>query len=168
MAETKVLYSVDTPIAITLTAPLTTGLFRASAVVDNGTTLYMDAQVGGMIGSLGTSWALGDTVDIYLVPTYSDTATDVGGGIGALLGNGDADEVEDTDFVKANLILIATVSPEVTAPTTDQDYHWFTGSIAQYCGGVMPKKWSLLIHNNTGGSVDSGNLSFRGITYTTT
>jgi hypothetical protein len=136
-------------------------------VVDNTSNLYVDFLVGGMIGSLGTSWAAGESVDIYLIGQYSDTATDVGGGIGTGLGNGDAAETQDADFVLENLPLVYSLSPEQTAPTTDQDYHWGPVSIASIAGGVPPKKWSLLIHNNTGGSVDSGNLNYVGIKYTT-
>jgi len=167
MAETKIKYAADSGLAITLTGPLTTDAARASAVFDNTSTLYADVSVGGMIGSVGTTWAATESVDIYLIAQYSDTATDVGGGIGTGLGNGDADETADTDFVLANLPLVASIRPEITAPTTNQDYHWNCGSIAAKNGGVMPKKFSLLVHNNTGGSVDSGNINVVGVTYTT-
>ena len=166
MAETKIKYAADAAIAITLTGPLTAGSFRASALVENGTNLYVDALVGGMIGSAGTSWAAGDSVDFYLIAQYSDTDTDVGGGIGALLGNGDAAEVLDTDFVIENLPLLHTIVPESVAVTTDQDYHWGPVSVARVAG-VMPIAWSILVHNNATGSIDSGNLNYKGITYTT-
>lgn len=167
MAVTKITYAGDSSLAITLTGPLTTGNFRASAVFDNTATNYIDCLVGGMIGSAGTSWVAGDTVDIYLIGQYSDTATDVGGGIGTGLGNGDGAETEDTDFVLDNLPLLYSLSPEGTTPATNQDYHWGPVSIASIVG-AMPKKFSLLVHNNATGSVDSGNINVVGITYTTT
>jgi len=166
MAQTKVTLGADTDVAITLTGPLTTGTFRASAVVDNTGNLFMNALVGGMVGSAGTSWAAGDSVDMYGIAQYSDAANDVGGGIGALLGGGDAAVSEDVAFVLANLPMIYSLSPEIAAPTTDQDYHWFAGALARFFGGVLSKKWSILLHNNATGSVDSGNINYVGVTYT--
>jgi len=167
MADTKIEYAADFDLAITLTAPLTTGLFRSSAVYDNSTLKHPDVELGGMIGSLGTSWVAGDSADIYLLPQYSDTNTDIGGAINGDMAAGDGLQVVDTDFVLANLILLKSVSPQATTPATNEDLHWYVGGIAQFCGGVMPKYFSVMIHNNATGSIDSGNINVRGIYYTT-
>jgi hypothetical protein len=168
MAVTKVTYASDSDLAITLTGPLTTGAFRSSAVFDNRTTTnYMDIMVGGMIGSAGTSWVAGDSVDIYLMPQYSATSTDIGGALNADFTAGDGAQTADTDFVLANCQLMKSISPQDTTPATNEDLHWSVGSIAQYNGGVCPAYFSILIHNNATGSIDSGNINVIGITYTT-
>ena len=166
---TTITYADDAALAITLTGPLTTGTFRSSAVFDNKTTTnYMDVALGGMIGSLGTSWVAGDSVDIYFMPQYSATTTDIGGALNADFTAGDGAQTADTDFVLANCTLIKSVQPQATPPATNEDLHWSVGSLAQFNGGVMPPFFSILIHNNATGSVDSGNINVVGITYTTT
>ena len=110
MAETKITYGADTAIAITLTGPLTTGAFRSSANFDNATSLYMDVLVGGMIGSAGTSWAAGESVDIYVMANYSDTTTDIGGARDGAYALGDGAQVADTDFILANCTLMKALA----------------------------------------------------------
>ena len=166
MAVTNITYSADTALAITLTAPLTTGLWRSSANFDNSSTLYMDVLVGGMIGSLGTNWVAGDSVDIYAMANYSDTTTDVGGARDAAYALGDGDQTDQTDFIANNIgPLLFSIFPHDTE-TTNMDYHWGPVSIAAAFGGTMPKDFHILIHNNASGSVDSGNLNLIGVTYT--
>ena len=166
MATTNIEYAADAAIAITLTGPLTTGLYRSSANFDNATTKYVDVLVGGMIGSAGTSWAAGETVDIYVSANYSDTTTDVTGARDGAYALGDGVQTADTDFIKANLTLMTSIGLHGT-PTTDMDYHWGPIGVAQFFGGVMPKDFHLLVHNNTSGSVDSGNINTIGVTYVT-
>lgn len=168
MATTKIEYAADSALAITLTGPVTTGNFRSSAVFDNSTTKYVDVMIGGMIGSAGTGWVAGDTVDLYFMPQYSATSTDIGGAIGSAFTAGDGDQTEDTDFILANCTLMKSVSPQATTPATNEDLHWSVGGIAQFNGGIMPQYFSILLHNNATGSVDSGNINVIGITYTTT
>ena len=169
MTVTTITYAADSALAITLTGPLTTGAFRSSANFNNNSsTNYVDCLVGGMIGSAGTSWAAGETVDIYAMANYSDTSTDIGGARDAAYAQGDGDQVSDTDFILANVgPLIFSIGLHGT-PTTNMDYHWGPVSIASAFGGTMPKNWHLLVHNNTSGSVDSGNINVIGVTYTNT
>lgn len=166
MAETKVTYAADSALAITLTGPVTTGNYRSSANFDNSSTNYMDVLIGGMIGSAGTSWAAGETVDIYVAANYSDTTTDIGGARDAAYAQGDGAQVADTDFILANMTLLTSIGLHGT-PTTDMDYHWGPIGVAQFFGGVLPKDFHLLIHNATSGSIDSGNINTIGVTYTT-
>ena len=96
------------------------------------------------------------------------TAGDKGGGIEALLIP--ATEMADsTDFVKANLTLMVSVALETATPDTSQMYHWGPIAVAQFFGGVMPKEFMLLLHNNTGGTMVAGSdVNLTGITYTNT
>ena len=163
MTTAKIAYSVDT--AITWTDPtITAGQWSNSANFDNSSLLYIDVLVGGMIGTAGTSNVAGETFDIYVMANYSDTATDIGGARDAAYAY-DGLQVPDTDFIENNIIPIHSISLHAT-PTTDMDYHWGPIGIGQFFGGVMPKDFNLLIHNNASGSLDSGNINLIGIHYT--
>jgi hypothetical protein len=171
MATTNIAYAADT--AITLTAwstSLANGDFAYSQVVDNSTNLYVDAYVGGDIAfstAVGGPIVAGDTMDIYVVGQYSDTATDLTGAIDAL-ADWDTEEAEDTAFVKANCKLMVSLSPQATTPDTTQDLHFGPIGVAQFFGGILPKKWGLLLHNNTAATLGSGStVNYVGITYTT-
>ncbi len=172
MAVTKITYGADVALAVTAWGTgLTTGLAATSAIFDNSTDLFMDVLVGGEIDSATVTGtvAAGESYDIYIAGQYSDTVTDMGGGIDALFGAA-GQEVEDTSWVKANMILFASINPEATNPDTDlpQTYHWNPRSVAQYFGGLMPKAFLLLLHNNTGASMGATNtVNTVGVTYTT-
>ena len=169
MAEHKIKYAADAAIAVTeWAATLAAGQFATSAIFDNTTTLYLDVLLGGILELDATTPAIGDTMDIYIVGNYDvDTVTDMTGGIDALL-DAATEEVEDTAFVKANLILLASVSVEKTTPATAQGYHWGPIGVAQFFGGVMPQKFMLILHNNTTGTMAAGpDVNAVGITYTT-
>lgn len=169
MAVTTITYASDSSLAITLTGPLTAGLIRSSANFNNNSSSnYVDCLVGGMIGSAGTGWAAGETVDIYAMANYSDTTTDIGGARDAAYTQGDGVQTADTDLILANAgPLIAVIGLHAT-PTTNMDYHWGPVSIAAAFGGTVPKNWHILVHNNTSGSIDSGNINVIGVTYTST
>jgi len=170
MTVSNITYASDT--ALTLTnwgTGLAAGQFALSSVVDNSSNLYVDVLVGGDIAFDTTTGTIvaGDTYDIYVAAQYSDTATDIGGGIDALLGWGN-EEVEDTALIKANLRRLVSVSPQATTPDTTQDVHWGPIAIARFFGGAMPKNWGLILHNNTTDSTlgAGSTANYIGITYT--
>lgn len=169
---TTITHAADAALTITNWGTgLAAGQFALSSVVDNDTTAYVDVLVGGGIAfntDTGTIVA-GDTYDIYVLAQYSDTATDIGGGIDALLGWGN-EEAEDTSWIKNNLILLTSVSPQSATPDTTQIAHWGPIGLAQFFGGVMPKDWGLALHNNTTDSTlgAGSTANFIGITYTNT
>jgi hypothetical protein len=164
MAETKIKYAADSALTWTDNTLATTA-WSNTANYDNATNLYVDVLVGGFCGLDSTTPAAGDTIDIYVTANYSDTATDVGGARDTAYGL-DGLQVPDTDFIQANIILIKSLGLHGT-PATDMDYHWGPIGIAQFFGGIMPKDFQLLIHNNTGGDIDAGDINLIGITYTT-
>lgn len=170
MAETKMKYGGDVALAVTAwVTSLLTQEWATSAIFDNTASLFMDVEVGGIIeGDTVTGIiAAGESFDIYILGQFSETATDMGGGINALL-DAAAEQVEDVDFVKANLTLLVSLLVEPTAPDVDQGYTFGPIGIAQFFGGVMPKFCMLLLHNNTGASLGPGSaVNTRGITYDT-
>jgi len=169
MAELKIKYATDSALAVTeWDATLAAGQFATSAIYDNTSTLYTDVLVGGVLELDATTPVAGDTMDIYIAGQYSETATDMGGGIDALF-DAATEEVVDTAFVTANLVLFAVVSVEATTPATAQGYHWGPVSVASAFGGIMPKRFMLVLHNNTAGTMAAGpDVNTTGITYTST
>jgi len=169
MAETKITYSADAALAVTeWDTTLAAGEFATSAIFDNTSTLYMDVLIGGILELDATTPVVGETLDVYISAAYDkDTATTMTGGIDALF-DAATEEVEDTAFVKANLILVKSVSLEGTTPATAQGYNWGPIGVAQFFGGVMPQKFMLTLHNNTSGTCAAGPVvNTVGITYTT-
>lgn len=171
MAETKIKYAADAALTVTNWGTgLANGEYALSSVVDNSSDLFLDALVGGTIAAstvTGGPIVAGDTFDVYVVAQYSDTATDIGGAIDALLGWGN-EEAEDTAFVKANLVLLASLHVQATTPDTTQDLHFGPVGIAQLFGGIMPKKWGLILHNNSAATLGAGSdANYIGITYET-
>lgn len=171
MAETKITYSADAAIAVTQWGTgLTADQWACSAIFDNTSSLYVDLLVGGIIELDAITPVLGDSLDVYIGALYDkDTTSNAGGGIDALLDPGTpAEEVEDTDFVKGNLILFDAVQVEATTPATAQGYVFNPQGCAQFFGGVLPQKIFFLLHNNTAGAIAAGSaLNSVGITYTT-
>ena len=168
MAETKITYGTEAALAVSeWDATLAAGNYATSALFDNSTTLYTDVLVGGLVDMTGTSVVAGDSLDIYISGQYSDTANDMGGGIG-LLFSASAEVSADVAFVAANLTLVKSVQVEATTPATTQGYNWGPIGGAQFFGGVMPKYFQLVLHNNTSGTcAASPNVNTVGITYTT-
>ncbi len=149
---------------------LAAGQFATSAIFDNTSTLYMDLLVGGILELDATTPVAGDTLDVYIGALYDkDTTTTPTGGIDSLMDPGTpAEETEDTDFVKANLILFTSVSVEATTPATAQGYQFGPYACAQFFGGILPQKIFFMLHNNTAGTCATGPaLNSVGITYTT-
>jgi len=130
----------------------------------------MDLLVGGLIELGASTPVIGDTLDIYIGALYDkDTTSTTGGTIDSRMDAGTpAEELEDVDFVKANLILFKSVSVEATTPAVAQSYAFNPQGCAQFFGGVMPQKIYFLLHNNTAGTLVAGSaMNSVGITYTT-
>lgn len=168
MAETKITYGSDVALAVTAwTTTLLTQEWATSAIFDNSSSLFADVLLGGIVEGDTVTGVItaGESFDIYIVGQYSGTATDMGGGIDALLGAAN-EEVKDVAFVKANLKLLVSVQVEATTPDVDQGYHWGPTSVEQVFGR-MPQFFMLLLHNNTGASLGAGSdVNTVGITYT--
>jgi hypothetical protein len=165
MAEAKINYGSDVALAVTAwSTGLTTQQFATSAIFDNTTSLFEDVILGGIIELDATTPVAGDTLDIYIVVQYSETTLDMSGGIDALLSAA-AEQIDSTDFVKANLKLLDSVAVESDTPATAQGYHW-DGSVVNTVG-YMPKRFMLLLHNNTAGTLATGSdVNTVGITHT--
>ena len=143
MATGKLTYSSATSITITNTS-LAAAAYRESTAVDNSSTRYIDALVGGIIelGALGAD----GTIEIYAYGSYDGTNYTAGltGTDGTITwgttGDTGVDGFLDLRFLGA-----------VACDTTDDndDKRWGPFSVASVFGGILPTKWGIVVRNNT-------------------
>jgi hypothetical protein len=164
MTTTTINYvSVDT-ITITQTS-LADGGYRSSAAVDNTTNKYMDALVGGLtqIGAV----AADGTFSVYAYGSFDGTNYTAGlDGADGTITWGTTPSTTGADGY-LNLPLLGTVS--VDTAEDNKDVRWGPFSIAAAFGGVMPKKWGIVIKNSTGISFHAtgtnNTVKFQGVKY---
>jgi len=171
MAVTKITYTDRGQLAVTVwDTALDATQWATSAIHDNTSNLDVDVLVGGLIELGDGTPVVGDTLDIYVGALYEKGTTSTpGGGIDSLMDPGTpAEEVEDVDFVKSNLILFTSIGIELAAPSTLQSYAFNPKGVAQYFGGILPEKIFFMLHMNTAANLITGSaLEVVGITYTT-
>lgn len=111
---------------------------RESVAADNAATdLAIDAEVGGKV-TTGTSPTAAKQIEVWLAASFDGTLYS-GGATGA-----DAALTPQAKTLLKRLDIIPTSS------TSNQQYNWGPFSVAQACGGTMPRKWSVFIVHNTG------------------
>jgi len=170
MAVTNPTYATKAALTVTAWDSLAADDWASSAALDNSSNLYMDVLIGGELAASATTLAAGESFDIYCAARYdADDANSYSGGLGDAFGANDSTLTEDTEFNPENLFFLISVGIENTAPDTTQDYMWGPTTIAQVFGGVLPLDVMLVLHNNTGSAMTTGNVcEYYGITYTTT
>lgn len=136
MATQNVVYGTRAALAITLTS-LANGAYRESTEVDNSSTLADDVVIAGTI-TAGTTPTLGNTISIYVSGSDGTTARP-----GNLTGTDSTitPAGEQTQFVLAAVIPVDA--------TTGHVYEFYIGSLAALFGGIVPKKWSLIVLNSS-------------------
>lgn len=146
MADVKQAFGTSTSITITLNS-MASGGARESTVVDNSSNLFLDALVRVSV-SVGTVGAPKE-VRIYVYGSedgtvYEDPAT----------GSDAAITLEDPPVMK-----LARVIP---TPSNSKVYE-SVFTVAQCFGGIMPRKWGIVVENQTGaalaGSANSATYS---------
>jgi len=164
-------YAADEAITVTTWHSLAADDWATSSMFDNTSNNYVDVLVGGGMSIAGTSWAAGDTWEVYVSARYDTDTVSYTGGIGTTFDASDSILTEDTEFIPTNLRLLDVGNVEATAPTTDQVYNWGPLSVAAAFGGILPQKFILVLHNNSAaGAMDSDEMVCNavGITYTST
>lgn len=157
MTITNIKYGTSTAITITLNslaASATAG--RQATVIDNGTNLFDDVYVTTIISTGTVSSPV--SVNVYVSGSEDGTNFDQDS---AVIGATDAAYTIDSP---TNLRLAAIINCSTSSKVYNKTF-----SIASLFGGVMPRKWTAVVVNNTGGALAaSGNsMSYSGITYTT-
>jgi hypothetical protein len=137
MADVKTAYSTKATIVCTLTS-LANAAARESTFIENEVNLYLDALVRIKTNGLAGSTLL---VDIYVYASLDDTDyTD--GATGT-----------DAGFTAANRRNAKYLASVQLAGATQVKA--FLGSIAQVFGGVLPRRWGLIVINNSGAALSA-------------
>lgn len=155
MANQTSNYGTRAALAITL-ASLGNGAYRESTEVDNTTTKAVDGVLHGKI----TTAAASANTSITVYVSGSDGAT-------ARPGNLTGTDSTITPAGEQTQFEIARIIP--VDATANHTYEFYVGSIAALFGGVMPKKFSVIVLNNSGAALNAtgGNhdIEYTPITY---
>lgn len=157
MAVIKQTTSSSASITITL-ASLVTGSARQSTSVDNTTNNYMDAMVTVTV-KLATGTPSSDKT-VYLYVFGSEDGTNYTDNAGAT----------DAAITLRNPTNLIPMRPISTPDSGALSYKSHPFSIAAAFGGVMPRRWGVVVENKTGLAFDStGNsVTYSGIYATST
>lgn len=160
MATATLNYAASAAIACTVTS-LTSGSYRQSAVVDNSSNKYVDALLGGSI-QVGTSPTAGNTIDILLYGERDD-----GGGTSQYTaGCSGSDAAYTADGEEDELFPLYSITVDATS---DQDYEFGPIAVAQAFGGILPRKWGVVVKNSSGATTNAtgtnNEIKYTGIKY---
>lgn len=165
MSTLKPLYGTAVAIGITLTAPLATSSTlvagRESDVVVETTELTIDEIISGEIQvNTGAAPTVNTLIQVYVwgqindTPTYPEVGT-----AGTRLTGADANATfASTDARNAACRLISQV---VVPATTSLKHPIAPIGIAQFFGGVLPKRWGLFVTQNTGQNLNTANSALQ-------
>ncbi|MBK7515495.1 MAG: hypothetical protein IPI51_07745 [Betaproteobacteria bacterium] len=163
MATATINYTAAAAVTITLTSLGDAG-FRESTAIDNSSSKYMDALVGGKI-QIGAPSADG-TIAIYAYGSYDGTEYTAGltGSDGTVTwGTTGSTGLDGAN----NLPLLGVIS--VDATDDNDDARWGPFSVAAAFGGVLPTKWGIVVKNSTGAALHAtgtnNECQFMGIKY---
>jgi len=151
-------YANSAALTITLNSLATSSTVgRQATVVDNSSNLYDDALITVIISTSAS--AMGNTKSVYVFVSGSEDGTNYDQDDG-VMGASDAAYTVGTP---TNLKLAKVIA----CPTSSKVYNGVF-SLAAMFGGVMPRKWTIVVVNDTNQSLlGSGNsASYSGITYT--
>lgn len=161
MAVTKITYATSAAITCTInTLASSATVGRSCLAIDNSSNLYDDALVALAIKTGAGAPANDKAIYAYIFGSEDGT-------------NFDQEESNAPGTDAAYTINAPTIfkGPIVIPVLTAAKVYLKTFTIAQFFGGVMPRKWGFIIVNYAGQSLDTteGNhiKSYTGITYTT-
>lgn len=153
-----VTYGTRAALTCTL-ASLANGAYREATEVDNTTDKADDGLLHGVV-TMQTA-TLNNTISIYV--SGSDGTTSRPGnlsGVDAVV----TPAGEQTQWELARVIPVDA--------TANHAYQWYVGGLAALFGGVMPKKFSVIVLNSSGAALNAtgGNheINYTPITYTWT
>lgn len=137
MATQTTNYGTRAALTITL-ASLANNAYREATEVDNSTDKAVDGVLHGKI-TTGTSPTSGNAITVYVSGSDGTTARP-----GNLSGSdaGVTPASEQLQWEVARYIVVDA--------TSNHTYEFYIGSIAALFGGVMPKKFSVIVLNGSG------------------
>lgn len=160
MTTDNIAYAASTAITCTLASlASSSSAGRGSAAVDNSANKFDDALVTVAVKTSSSAMANDKAVYAYVYGSEDGTVFD-----------GSSAEAEGTDAAVTIDSPTNLKGPVVISCPNSSVTYKKTFSIAQFFGGVMPKKWGLVIQNYTGQNLDASEGShqktYTGITYT--
>jgi len=159
MAVSKITYSTSTAITISL-ASLANLSARESTVIDNSSNLYLDAIVYLALDLNTGTPSQDQAFNIYFYGSedgtnYTDNAT----------GSDAPITLRSPTNLRGPFIIATPTSGGLV-------YKAVIGSVASYFGGVLPRKWGIVVENRCGVTLSGteGNhiKSYTGLTITST
>lgn len=151
MSTTKLSYGTSTAVTITLDS-LANGSARESTAIVNTTNLYADAMLYVAVKLAAGTPANG--VDVYLYASADGTNFD---------DNVTGSDAGITMRSPTNLVSLGRIETTTAGALT---YKKSFCSLASKFGGVLPRKWGIVVKNSSGLALDSsGNsVAYSGIT----
>jgi hypothetical protein len=157
MADIKQAFGASTAITITLNSLASSATAgRESTAVDNGTDKFSDALL-----SVSAKLAAGTPANDKAIYVYGYASEDGTNYTDPATG---ADAAVTTVRVPTNLVLIGVIM----APDSGALTYKGVFSVAKAFGGVLPRKWGVVIRNYTGVAFDTtGNsVTYSGVYHT--
>ncbi len=155
MATISTNYAASTAITFTSADSLAsdTNLLAGagSLAVNNTSTLYLDAYVGGRIKVGGSALTADRRIQLWLYAALNDTP-DYPAATSGNLGTDAQKTLQNSGARNAGLVLVRSIAPATTASLT---YDVLPFSVASYFGGVMPLYWGLFIVQDTAVALDA-------------
>lgn len=166
MATVNIAYAAEAALTISLASIATSATFVAGAestVVDNTSNKYDDALLFGKI-QVGTTPTINTQILLYVFAAPGDSAT-----YPDVMDGTDSVETLTSVGVGRGFLKLAAVL-DVDSTTSNRDYPFYVGSVAQLFGGVLPPRWSVFLTHNSGVNLNAtgGNhiVKMQGITTT--
>jgi len=135
MSNIKQAIGASTAITITL-ASLGSAAARESLVIDNGSNLFLDAMITFKLKT-GAGLAADKAIYIWLYASEDGTLYDY-----------------NATGADAAIVLLSPHNFKgpfiINTPTDSLTYIAVLTSVAAFFGGVMPKKWGVIVENKTG------------------
>lgn len=154
----KIAYGTSTAITITTSqlAPSTTA-GRQSTVIDNTTNLFDDALVTVTLATNASTPASSKACYVYVFGSED----------GTLFDSDDAQPGASDAAYTVNAASNLKGPVVVSMPTASKSYTK-TFSVAQFFGGLMPRKWGIVVCNDTNNNLATTTTacSYTGVTYT--
>lgn len=137
---------------ITLTSRTNTAC-QESTVIDNSTSLYLDALVMVKVKANASGTGSNGVVNVYAYGTADGGTTYSGSATGS--------NAAYTPTVPTQLRLIGTINVVANGVT----YNGGPFSVANAFGGVLPEKWGIVVENLSGATLDAsvGNAWYQGV-----
>jgi len=140
MADIKTKYASAASITISL-ATLADSAKRQSDAVDNGSNLYLDAQVQLKVKT-GSAVSGDKAVYVYAYGTTDSS------GLGYSGGASGSDSASSGTLANTKLIGV------ISTPASGIAYESDMMSVAAGFGGLLPGKWGLIVENKSGSALD--------------